>query len=80
MKYKCIGVNKISPTITIREFSNGNVESRYFRAVICGWRDFKFISDTLKPQQLLEKTIAKCKEMEAEIGNVDLFPSLFKIN
>lgn len=41
----------------------GDPTTHYFTASINGWKGFKFISETLKPQQLLEYTYEACKKI-----------------
>ena len=59
---------KYSKDIQICELMRPD-DSRYFTAKICGWKNFKFISDTLKAQPLLEATLEKCKEITEKINS-----------
>ncbi len=80
MKTKLKQQINYSKNIRIREYLRGD-DTRYFTAKICEWNNFKFFSDNMKPQQLLDATLIKCKEIEKEIIQdakaIETIPSIF---
>ena len=86
MAWKLIQSTKLTPTITIREYYDDKSADvkRYFRAVIQGWRNFKFSSDSPSSMKLLEKTIAKCRELDQELisnpSSIETMPTTYTFN
>jgi len=63
---KKIVTTKYSKNIIITEMEKDNM--RYFTATINGWNGFRFYSkDNDFPQNLLNKTLIKCKEISNEL-------------
>ena len=73
--HKCIG------DCTITELEKDG--KRYFKAKIVGWDNFKFISETLKPQELFNRVIievAKIKKLvEEDADEVENLPLTYNI-
>ena len=89
MKTKLLGVSIPRIGIRIRQYVKSDGE-RYCTATIMKWKGFKFVSKTLKAQQLYEKTIVqceillsklkKCNALDEQLAVVENFDKVYILN
>ena len=64
----------------IREYLD-NKGNRYFTATILKWKNFKFLSDKLTPQQLLtEKVIPLVREIRDALKPLSINEQMLKVD